>query len=404
MIFAGKNIIVGITGGIAAYKSPELVRRLRQQGADVRVVMTKGAGEFITALTLQAVSGHAVHENLLDATAEAGMGHIELAKWAEHIVIAPATADFIAKMAHGAADDLLSTLLLASRAKVHIAPAMNQQMWQHASVKRNIAQLQQDGINIIGPAAGQQACGDIGYGRMFEVASIMDAMQIESLASEEKSLQGKHVLLTAGPTWEAIDPVRGLTNRSSGKMGYALATAAHAMGAQVTLISGPVCLPAPEGVDMVYVESALQMHDAVMQTLQAQNTHVDVFIAVAAVADYRAEHVQRNKIKKGSDILSIELIRNPDILQDVAAHSNRPFCVGFAAETDNLIEYAKTKLQHKNIDVIFANLVGGDEVVFGSQDNAVTLITKTRQMDFPRQPKLLLAKRMLTEIARLAEF
>ncbi|MGB5705707.1 MAG: bifunctional phosphopantothenoylcysteine decarboxylase/phosphopantothenate--cysteine ligase CoaBC, partial [Arenicellales bacterium] len=315
-----KRVLVGVTGGIAAYKSPELVRRLKDRGCDVRVVMSRAAEAFITPLTMQAVSGHPVHQHLLDAEAESGMGHIELARWAELVVIAPATANFIAKLAHGQADDLLSTLALATEAEVAVAPAMNQQMWQHPSTGTNLEQLVQRGIRVIGPGSGDQACGEVGPGRMTEpeeIAGILAGDAIEPLLSDCR------VLITAGPTWEAIDPVRGVTNHSSGKMGYALAQAASDFGAQVTLISGPVHLDTPQCVSRIDVLSAADMLESVMREVGKSN----IFIAVAAVADYRPADVAAHKIKKSEDQdgMVIEMVKNPDILATVAALEKPPF-------------------------------------------------------------------------------
>ena len=385
-----KRVLVGITGGIAAYKSPELVRRLKDRGCDVRVVMSQASQAFITPLTLQAVSGHPVYEHLLDAEAESGMGHIELARWAEHIVIAPATANFIAKLAHGQADDLLSTLVLATTAQVSIAPAMNQQMWQHQATQKNLEIVAQQGVEIIGPGQGDQACGETGPGRMTEpdqIAEIIAGVGVPQI------LSGKRVLITAGPTWEAIDPVRGITNHSSGKMGYALADAAMDLGAKVTLVSGPVSLQHPEGVERISIMSALEMQDAVMERID----QADLFISVAAVADYRPESIADQKIKKqdGEDSMDIKMVKNPDILAGVAAAKNAPVTIGFAAETENVIDNARTKLNKKGVNMIVANHVAGEDSAFGNDENAVTLVTQENEVAVPRASKYQIAHAIL---------
>ncbi len=376
-----KRILVGVCGGIAAYKSPVLVRRLMERGCEVRVVMTSGASEFITPLTMQAVSGHPVHQHLLDAESESGMGHIELARWAEQVVIAPATANFIARLAEGRADELLSALALATTAEVVVAPAMNQQMWAHPATQRNLATLVDRGVRVIGPAAGDQACGETGPGRMTEPEEIADLLAGEG---PPQLLAGVRVLITAGPTWEAMDPVRGITNHSSGKMGYAMARAALDFGARVTLVSGPVNLETPHGVRRIDVESARQMMDAVT----ANATDADWFIAVAAVADYRPVEVAAHKIKKNDARMRIELIRNPDILATVAAMKDGPFTVGFAAETGDVVANARKKMKAKGVDVMAANAVvavdgqsDDSDKVFGSDENSVTLLYKNEQRD-----------------------
>jgi len=391
-----KRVLVGVTGGIAAYKSPEVVRRLKDRGCDVRVVMSRAATEFITPLTLQAVSGHPVYQHLLDADAESGMGHIELARWAELIVIAPATANFIAKLAHGQADDLLSTLALATTAQVAIAPAMNQQMWQHASTADNLEILKQRGVRVIGPGSGDQACGEIGPGRMTEPDEIATLLAGDAVAP---LFAGKRILITAGPTWEAIDPVRGITNHSSGKMGYALAAAATDFGATVTLISGPVHLVTPQRVNRIDVMSASDMLDAVMQQVDG----ADVFIGVAAVADYRPAETAVHKIKKtdDSDMMTIEMVKNPDILATVAALENSPFTVGFAAETEDTVKNARIKLKKKNVNVIAANQVGGDSGTFGGDHNAVTLVHAKGEIVIPQNDKYAVAIEMLKAISAL---
>src|SRR3989344_1321817 len=335
-----KRLLLGVSGGIAAYKSADLIRRLRDAGAEVRAVMTQGANSFITPLTLQAVSGHPVYQHLLDTDAEAGMGHIELARWADAVLVAPASANFLARLAQGRADDLLSTICLATAAPVAVAPAMNQQMWSNAATRSNIVALKKNGVHIFGPAEGSQACGETGLGRMLEPADLV-AQVSDLFASGE--LDGLTVVVTAGPTWEALDPVRGLTNRSSGKMGYAVATAAAEAGAKVVLISGPTALPDPERVRTLRIESAQQMHDAV----HAHTMEADIFIAVAAVADYRPAQSAPEKIKKTGERLTLELARTPDILASVAALKPRPFTVGFAAETENLEQQARRKLETK---------------------------------------------------------
>lgn len=387
-----KNILVGVTGGIAAYKSADLIRRLREAGASVRVVMTRAAKEFITPLTLQAVSGNPVHEDLFDLKAEAAMGHIELARWADLILIAPATADFIAKLTHGHADDLLSTLCIATPAMIAIAPAMNQQMWHDAATQTNIDALSARNVPILGPAAGSQACGDVGFGRMLEPVDLA-----ESVAKLFKSeiLSGKRVLLTAGPTQENIDAVRYLTNHSSGKMGYALAIAAVEAGAKVTLISGPVNLEVPEHVRTIHVVSAMDMYDAVMTEIAEH----DIFISAAAVADYRCQEVATHKIAKTDRELTLQLVQNPDIVAEVAAQVNSPWVVGFAAETSDIIERATAKLHNKKLDMIIANQVGTAEGGFNSDQNAVTVLWQKGKCEFPLMIKRRLATQLITLIA-----
>lgn len=361
-----KRILLGVTGGIAAYKSAELVRRLKEVGADVRVVMTPAAREFITPLTLQALSGNPVHTDLLDPAAEAAMGHIELARWGDALVIAPATADFLARLAGGEASDLLSAVCLASNAQVLVAPAMNQAMWGNASTQENLERLRRRGIKIVGPASGSQACGDIGLGRMSEPGEICTAV---TNLFETGALAGKKLVITAGPTREAIDPVRYISNHSSGKMGYALAQAAIEAGAQVVLISGPVNLSPPERATVIQVESALDMHAAVMENLAS----TDVFIASAAVADYRPARVESAKIKKSAGEFSLAFVENPDIVAEVARHKGI-YVVGFAAETSNLLEHAQAKLQRKQLDMIVANDVSNRRIGFNSDNNAVTIV------------------------------
>jgi phosphopantothenoylcysteine decarboxylase/phosphopantothenate--cysteine ligase len=386
-----KKILLGITGGIAAYKGVELCRRLQDAGFQVRVVMTRGATEFVTPLTFQAVSGFPVYRDIFDEAAEAAMGHIELARWADQILIAPATADFIAKLTHGMANDLLSTLCLATHAPIAIAPAMNQQMWQAVATQENIAKLRSRGVRIIGPGTGEQACGDVGPGRMLEVADIIEELQLPA----NHRLLGQHWLITAGPTREQVDPVRFLSNNSSGKMGYAIAKAAARMGARVTLVSGPVNLSSPAGVERISVKSASDMFDAVM----AQVAEVDVFVACAAVADYRPKSYVEQKIKKNNDSLTLELVKNPDILASVAALNERPLCIGFAAETQDVAKYAVDKLKRKNVDMICANNVSDSSIGFDSDDNALSLYCKDGDViELAKNHKLVLAANLVHAI------
>lgn len=390
-----KRILLGITGGIAAYKSAELVRALKVGGADVRVVMTEGAKEFITPLTLQALSGNPVHHSLLDPEAEAGMGHIELAKWADLILVAPASANFIARFAAGMGSDLLSTLCLATASPIALAPAMNQAMWADESTQANIEKLKQlkpTSLSIWGPDAGEQACGDVGPGRMLEPAVLA---QLTAETFEFGILSGKTVMITAGPTREAIDPVRYISNHSSGKMGYALAEAARDAGAKVILISGPVSLAAPERMMRIMVNSADDMLQAVMGHL----AEADIFIGAAAVADYRPENPAEQKIKKHNDDMHIYLVKNPDIIANVTATENKPFTVGFAAETQNVIEYAKGKLEKKNLDLIIANDVSRQDIGFNSEENAVTLVEKKGQVDLPQASKTQVSRDIIAVIA-----
>lgn len=392
---AGKKILLGISGGIAAYKCAELTRRLIERGAQVQVVMTHAAKEFITPLTMQAVSGRPVSDSLLDPAAEASMGHIELAKWADLVLLAPATADLIARMAAGMGNDLLTTLVLASDAPIAVSPAMNQQMYLNLATQENIATLSRRGMHIWGPAAGEQACGDVGPGRMLE------PMQLVGLCEQffaDKPLKGKSILITAGPTREAIDPVRYISNHSSGKMGFALAEMAQRLGAQVTLISGPVALATPQGCQRVNVESALDMHQAVMNHA-AQS---DVFISCAAVADYRPETIADNKLKKTADIegMTVKMIKNPDIVASVAAMTeSRPFTVGFAAETQNVKQYALSKLERKNLDMICANDVSLAGQGFNSNDNAITVYWKEGEQSLTLASKQQIAQQILQMIA-----
>jgi len=400
MSVLSKKIILGVSGGIAAYKAPELVRRLIDNGAEVQVVMTEGACEFVRPLVFQAVSGNEVHVELLDDKAEAGMGHIELARWANMVLIAPATANTIAKLSVGVADDLLSTLCLATTAPVVVAPAMNTVMWEHAATTANIETLQSRGVRVLGPGVGSQACGETGAGRMLEPDDIVAMLQGDletgdTNLSSSALLQDLDVLITAGPTRESIDPVRYLSNHSSGKMGYALAEAAQSAGARVTLVSGPVNLAVPSGVDRVDVVSAEDMQTEVMSRVQA----ADIFISVAAVADYRIEAPGREKIKKTDNDLTLTLVRNPDILATVANSATRPFCVGFAAETQNLEHYARSKLEEKNLDMIVANLVGGGRA-FGSDSNSVEVFWRDGGTEsFALQSKRRLADSLVALLA-----
>ncbi|MCH7509310.1 MAG: bifunctional phosphopantothenoylcysteine decarboxylase/phosphopantothenate--cysteine ligase CoaBC [Proteobacteria bacterium] len=387
-----RKILLGVSGGIAAYKSPDLVRRLRQRGAEVRVVMTEGAQRFITPLTLQAVSDWPVRTDLWDEHAESAMGHIELARWADLILIAPATANLIARLASGSADDLLGTLCLASQAPLFLAPAMNQQMWANSATQANCAQLRERGITLLGPDEGDQACGEVGSGRMLEPLDI--AMRLTG----GRALAGRKIVVTAGPTREALDPVRYISNRSSGRMGFAMAQAAAEAGATVILISGPVYLTAAPGIDRVDVESAEQMHEAVSEALPG----ADVFIAAAAVSDYQPASFQSKKIKKDGADMSIALKAAPDILAGVAASKNRPFCVGFAAETDDVEANALAKMKNKRLDMIFANQVGPG-LGFEVPVNSLTAYWPEGKKHFATEDKLILARKLVELIAnRLA--
>jgi phosphopantothenoylcysteine decarboxylase/phosphopantothenate--cysteine ligase len=386
-----KRVLLGVTGGIAAYKSADLVRRLRDAGAEVRVIMTRSATEFITPLTLQAVSGHPVHQHLLDTNAEAGMGHIELARWADAMLVAPASANFLARLAQGRADDLLSAVCLATEAPVAVAPAMNQQMWNNAATQSNLAAIEKNAVRIFGPAEGSQACGEVGPGRMLEPVELV-TLASQLFATGE--LDGLTVLVTAGPTWEAIDPVRGLTNRSSGKMGYAVAQAAAEAGARVILVSGPTSLPDPERVRTLRVQSAQEMHD----TVHLHAAVADIFIGVAAVADYRPVRAADRKIKKTDETMALELERNPDILASVAALRPAPFTVGFAAETENIEPHARRKLENKNLDLVAANRVGAD-VGFAADENSLLLVEREGVTELPTQPKTKLARALIHHIA-----
>ena len=392
-----KHILLGITGGIAAYKAPDLVRRLREQGAEVRVVLTAGAKAFVTPLSLQAVSGFTVSDDLLDPTAEAAMSHIELARWADLILIAPATANTIARIAHGFADDLLSTLVLASKAPLAIAPAMNQQMWAATAVQENIETLLSRGVQMIGPESGEQACGDVGYGRMSDPTEIVQAL-IKKAPEAKQDWQGKTFIITAGPTREAIDPVRYISNHSSGKMGYALAEAAAHAGAKVILVSGPTQLPTPTGVQRVDVETTEQMLNAVQQQLP----NCDVFIGCAAVSDYRVAEVASQKIKKeqNNQPPQLKLVQNPDILQQVASSEKPPFTVGFAAETENLKANALRKLERKQLQMIVANDVSQVGLGFNSDSNNAIILSKDSEQSLPTMSKHDMAIAIIDAIAK----
>ncbi|WMS94146.1 bifunctional phosphopantothenoylcysteine decarboxylase/phosphopantothenate--cysteine ligase CoaBC [Pseudoalteromonas sp. HL-AS2] len=389
-----KKIVLGISGGIAAYKCAELVRRLKEHGCSVKVVMTESAKHFITPLTMQAVSGEMVADFLLDPSAEAAMGHIEFAKWADLILVAPATSNIIAKMAAGIADDLLTTLLLATPAKVAIAPAMNQQMYAHPATQANLATLKARNVLIWGPGKGEQACGDVGAGRMLEPHELVALC----IAKEQPQLlAGKTITITAGPTREAIDPVRFISNHSSGKMGYALAEAALLLGAKVNLISGPVTIKAPTGVNLINIESAEQLLNESLNYAPRS----DAFIGCAAVADYRAATVAAQKMKKQGDELTLTLVKNPDVIAHVAnLQQNRPYTVGFAAETQNVANYAKGKLKNKNLDMICANDVSQSDLGFNADNNALTLYWHNEQLELPTNSKTAIA---LTVIQQLAQ-
>lgn len=389
---ANKRILLGVTGGIAAYKSADLARRLREAGAEVRVVMTRAATEFITPLTMQAVSGNPVHLHLLDLQAEAGMGHIELARWADAVLVAPASADFMAKVAHGLADDLLSTLCLATAAPLALAPAMNRLMWSNPATQDNRRVLESRGVRLFGPAEGEQACGEVGPGRMLEPRPLVE-MTAGLFAGG--SLAGLNIVITAGPTREAIDPVRFISNRSSGKMGYAIAAAAAEAGAVVMLISGPVTLTAPPHVRRIDVESAAQMYEAVLANVR----DCDIFIGAAAVADYRPATQAAHKIKKDRSEANLALERTPDILASVAALPDAPYTVGFAAETENLETHARAKLVAKRLDMVAANWVGRPDTGFESDENALLLVWESGGMELPRAPKNRLARELMAVIA-----
>lgn len=387
-----KRVLLGVTAGIAAYKTPELVRKLSELGADVQVVMSKNSEQFVAPLALQAVSGHDVHHFAMTADSESGMGHIDLARWADVVLIAPATANSIARLVAGMADELLTTICSATEAPIAVAPAMNQQMWQNQANQENLKVLAKRGVLILGPDSGEQACGEVGPGRMLQPIDI--AKQLGE-SFQTTSLAGVKLMLTAGPTWEALDPVRGLTNHSSGLMGYALAEAAQEAGASVTLISGPTNLSSPERVTTENVVSAAEMHAAVMASIAEQ----DIFIGVAAVADYRPVAEADQKIKKNADEMTLTLVKNPDILADVAARENAPFCVGFAAETNDVVNYARGKLEKKRLHMIAANHVGGTQTGFGTPENAITLITADKVIELPKASKSAIARQLIVHIA-----
>lgn len=396
---SGKRILLGISGGIAAYKCAELTRRLIERGAEVRVVMTTAAKEFITPLTMQAVSGHPVADSLLDPAAEASMGHIELAKWADIVLLAPATADLIARMAAGMGNDLVSTLVLATDSPIAVSPAMNQQMYANLATQENIATLARRGMHIWGPAAGQQACGDVGMGRMLEP---MELVHLCESFFQPKVLEGKSLLITAGPTREALDPVRYISNHSSGKMGFAIAEAAAQLGAKVTLISGPVSLATPANVERIDIESADEMHSAVMSKASSHS----LFIACAAVADFKPSQVATQKMKKtvDEDDMTISMVKNPDIVASVAAMTEqRPFTVGFAAETQDVEKYARGKLERKNLDMICANDVSIQGQGFNSDNNALHLYWKGGDKALPLTAKSELGKAIMLEIVERLE-
>jgi phosphopantothenoylcysteine decarboxylase/phosphopantothenate--cysteine ligase len=394
MDLAGKKILLGLTGGVACYKAAELARGLAKAGASVQVVMTQAATQFITTITMQALTGNTVYTDQWDARIENNMPHIDLTRGIDAIVIVPCSTDFIFKLAHGACDDLLSTLCVARPHGVPlmIAPAMNVEMWQNPATQRNITQVQQDGIKLLGPDSGDQACGEVGYGRMLEPEQLLEEI---IAAFQPKLLAGRRVLLTAGPTFEPIDPVRGITNLSSGKMGYAVARAAREAGAEVVLVSGPTALDAPYGVRRIDVQTAQQMHDAVFANIAGQ----DIFVAVAAVADWRVANVSNQKIKKNADEDSLQLSfeQNADILADVAALPTRPYCVGFAAESENLEQYGAAKRMKKNIPLLVGNI---GHQTFGKNENALTLFDDKGHTSLPRADKQTLARQLVREIAR----
>jgi len=388
-----KKLILGITGGIAAYKAAELLRSLTKQGVDVQVVMTEAACQFITPLTMQALSGKPVWTSMWDHRVSNGMPHIELSRGADAILVAPASADFLAKLVHGRADDLLSTLCLARDCSLIVAPAMNRQMWENPATQRNIAQLRDDGIRILGPAEGEQACGETGLGRMLEPEDILELLEIGAV---DQPLLGKRILITAGPTVEHIDPVRAITNLSSGKMGYSIAQAATEMGADVTLVSGPVSISAPGNVRMISITSAQDMLQAVFDNINGQ----DIFISVAAVSDYRPARPAGQKLKKGVQPLSIELVPNEDILSKVASLPNGPFCVGFAAESENLLPYAEQKRRAKKLPLIAANLVSDS---LGKDETLLTLLDNAGEHPLPPDSKLATARRLLLYVAHMLD-
>ena len=392
MELKGKRILVGMTGGIAAYKTCELVRRMKDEGADVQVAMSQGARQFVTTTTMQALSGKPVFEDQWDGRMPNAMPHIDLTRGTDAILVAPASAHFLAKLANGLCDDLLSTVAVARACPLLVAPAMNVEMWNHLATQRNVQTLRADGIEILGPAAGDQACGEVGLGRMLEPHELLQSL---IAFFQPKLLAGKQVLLTAGPTFEPIDPVRGITNLSSGKMGFALARAAREAGAQVTLVAGPTTLATPLGVRRVDVRTAQEMYEAVLAYVEP----AQVFVAVAAVADWRVANPSASKIKKGVEAAapSLTFIANPDILASVASRPRPPFCVGFAAESDNVLEHAKTKRAAKNVPLIVANRA---QDVFGRDESELLLVDDKGAMTLPRDAKLAQARRLITEIAR----
>ncbi len=391
--FQGKRIVLGVTGGVAAYKAAELARLLAKAGAAVDVVLTEAGAQFVGPATFQALTGRRVWQALWDPRLDNGMAHIDLTRGAAALLVVPATADFLAKLAHGFADDLLSTLCLARDCPLLAAPAMNRQMWENPATQRNVAQLNADGVSVLGPAHGEQACGEVGAGRMLEAAELFDDLYA---SLQVKPLAGKRVLLTAGPTFEALDPVRGLTNSSSGKMGFSLARACAAAGAEVTLVAGPVALATPRGVQRIDVQSAMQMHDAVLRALPGQ----DVFIGVAAVADYRPRQAAAHKMKKNTGSLTLELDANPDILAEVAARPDAPFCVGFAAESRDLAIYAEGKRVAKKLALVVGNLVQDG---LGGDTNAVTLFDAAGAHALPPADKSDVARGIVAHIAGLME-
>ena len=388
------NIVLGITGGIAAYKAPDLVRRLRERGAEVQIVMTASAEEFVTATALQAVSGRPIRSNLWDKEAEAAMSHIELARWADIVLIAPATAEVMARIVSGAAPDLLTTICLATEAPIALAPAMNHVMWNNPATQSNRDVLENRGIHILGPGTGSQACGEIGAGRMLEPETIAATVCGLSVGKGKGLLEGKSVIVTAGPTREPIDPVRYITNRSSGKMGYAIARAAAAQGANVVLISGPVSLPAPPGMEVHHVNTAQEMYDVTHEHI----ANADIFVAAAAVADYRPAKTEQQKIKKDKETSNIDLVRCPDILTSVTALRMPPFTVGFAAETEKVEDYARSKLEKKKLDMIVANQVGDDRG-FDHDENALNVLWQNGTKEFPKAAKAELARDLIELIA-----
>ena len=391
-----RRIVLGVAGGIAAYKGADLVRRLREREFDVRVVMTASAREFVAPLTFQAVSSNPVHCDLLDEQAEAGMGHIELARWADLVLVAPATANVIARLAHGFADDLLTTVCLATTAPVVLAPAMNQQMWQASPTRANVLALLDRGVSVLGPGEGDQACGEVGPGRMLEPDEIAARVAARLRGGlPDGVLDGVEVLVTAGPTREALDPVRYLTNHSSGKMGYAVAAAAVDAGARVSLVSGPTALPAHPGVERIDVTSAEEMYAEVV----ARAARCDIFIAAAAVADYRPARVEERKIKKGEDLRSVDFVRTPDIVAAVAAMDDGPFTVGFAAETESVRSHAQAKLERKGLDMIAANLVGLPDRGFASDRNALSVLWRDGARELDLAPKAELARSLVALVA-----